>query len=164
MSLKINLYRNNNQKSKNYGQVYGRAHNSKPIGIPELAKHMSDHNTPYSKGVIQGILTDMVSCIKELMLLGQPVKISDLCIFKAQVVSSGADTAKDYDLRKNIKAVRLSAHATGEVSRKKLKEDSVLEFTKLAEAIRAGQAELPTGSSDDDGSGDGGSTEPDVRP
>jgi len=46
----------------------------------------------------------------------------------------------------------------------KLKEDSVLEFTKLAEAIRAGQAELPTGSSTDDGSGDGGSTEPDVRP
>jgi len=33
---------------------------------------MSNHNTPFSKGAIKGMLTDMVVCIKELLLEGIP--------------------------------------------------------------------------------------------
>ena len=38
MSLKINLYKNKNQESHQFGKVYGRVENSKPIGIDELAQ------------------------------------------------------------------------------------------------------------------------------
>jgi len=164
MALKINLYRNNNQKSKNYGQVYGRVKNTSPQDVDFLAAHMSEHNTPFSKGVIKGILTDAVKCIKELILLGQPIKLADLAIFSAEITSSGADTAKDYDLRKNVKTVRMLAKATGAVSRSEMTKDGFLEFTDLAVAVRDGQAELPTGSDDTSGDSGSGSDEPDVRP
>ena len=140
--LKIDLYKNKNQESRQFGKVYGRVNNAAPIEIPELAKHMSLHNTPYSKGVIQGILTDMAACIKELMLQGQPVKLADLCIFKASVVSTPAVSVEKFDLSENIKNVRLLAQATGIVTRKKLTEDAMLSYTSLAEKIKAGEAEL----------------------
>ncbi len=145
MSLKINLYRNNNERSANFGLVYGRCKNSKPIGLEELAQHMS---------VIKGVLTDMVSCIKELMLLGQPVKIGDLAIFKAAIVSKGAQDAEHYDLTKHVKCVKLTAVATGEVTRKELTQEAILEYTDLALAVRRGAAQLSTGSSGDDDEGD----------
>ncbi|MCR5712991.1 MAG: DNA-binding protein, partial [Prevotella sp.] len=55
------------------------------IDLAGLAEHMSNHNTPYSKGVIKGLLTDMVNCIKELMLEGKNVKIDDLAIFSVGI-------------------------------------------------------------------------------
>ena len=150
MALKINLYRNNNEESKYFGKVYGRVENAQPIGIDELAQHMSEHNTPYSRGVIKGILTDMASCIKELMLQGQPVKLADLAIFKASVTSSPAVAAVSFDLGKHIKNVRLTAVATGIVTRKKLTEDALLQFTTLAQKVRAGEVQLSTGKSGND--------------
>ena len=150
MALKINLYRNNNEESKYFGKVYGRVENAQPIGIDELAQHMSEHNTPYSRGVIKGILTDMASCIKELMLQGQPLKLADLAIFKASVTSSPAVDAVSFDLGKHIKNVRLTAVATGIVTRKKLTEDALLQFTTLAQKVRAGEVQLSTGKSGND--------------
>lgn len=140
--LKINLYKNKNRNSRFFGKVYGRVENAEPIGIPELAKHMADHNTPYSKGIIQGILTDMAYCIKELMLQGQPVKLADIAIFKASVTSTPAVDVEEFDLTKNIKNVRLCAQATGIVSRKKFTADALLGYTSMAQRIKDGEAEL----------------------
>ena len=64
-----------NNKSK--GLWYIRPVINQMLDIEALAKHMSDHNTPYSPGVIKGVLTDMVSCIKELILDGKNVKLDD---------------------------------------------------------------------------------------
>lgn len=150
MALKINLYRNNNESSTKYGRVYGRVENLKPIDIDGLAHHMSEHNTPYSKGVIKGILTDMASCIRELMLAGQPVKIADLAIFKASVVSDGAKDAESFDLSKHIKNVKLCAIATGVVTRKELTNEALLEYTSLAQKVREGKVELSMGTGADD--------------
>ena len=142
MALKVNLYKNKNQNSTKFGRVYARVKNSQPIGISELAQHMSEHNTPYSKGVIRGILTDMASCIKELILMGQPVKIADLAIFSAEVTSDSATTADKFDLQKHIKDVRLLAKSTGIVTRKELSEDALLEYTEMAQRIRSGEVKL----------------------
>ena len=164
MALNIQLYRNNNQKSKNYGQVYGRVSNSEPKGVDYLAQHMAEHQTPFSPGTIKGILTDAVSCIRELILLGQPIKLDNLAIFKAMITSNGANSATEYDLKKNVKCVRLLAQATGTVRRAEMTKDGFLEYTDLSLAIRDGQAELPTGNPEDDGGSGSGGSEPDVRP
>lgn len=67
-------------------------------GLDELAEHMESHNTPFSKGAIKGMLTDMVSCVRELVLQGIAVNInfphfvalvSDIfCIFAAQNIKN----------------------------------------------------------------------------
>ena len=65
------LKQNKNEESKVFGKWFAYP----------LAEHMSNHNSPYSKGVIKGLLTDMISCIKELLLEGKNVKVDDLAIF-----------------------------------------------------------------------------------
>ena len=82
-----------------------------------LAKHMSKHNTPYSSGVIKGVLTDMIACIKELILDGKNVKLDDLAIFSVGIVSNGgAASAEAFTTADNIKGLKLRARATGELS------------------------------------------------
>ena len=140
--LKIDLYKNKNQESRQYGKVYGRVNNATPIEIPELAKHMSLHNTPFSKGVIQSILTDMAACIKELMLQGQPVKLADLAIFKASVISTPAVSVEKFDLQQNIKKTKLLCQATGDCVPKQMTASSSLMYTSLAQKLKAGEATL----------------------
>lgn len=103
-------------KSPTDGTVkyYGKAvHFEDIVELEDLAEHMSNHNTPYSAGVIKGVLTDMVSCIRELALEGKSVRLPDLAIFNVAIDSSGAATAADYDVKANVKGFRLKARATG---------------------------------------------------
>lgn|SRR5574344_66834 len=93
----------------------------------KLSNHMASHHTPFSPGVIKGVLEDMISCIKELLLDGKNVKLDNLAIFTVGIKSKGADTAKDFDITKNVKNVRLRARATGELSTAKLKLDASLQ-------------------------------------
>ena len=67
---------------------------------------MANHNTPYSEGLIKGVLTDMISCTKELILDGKNVKIDDLAIFSVGLHTTGAPTADDFNANTNITGVR----------------------------------------------------------
>ena len=74
----IKLVKNKNKTIKEaYGKYYARPVVTETIGIDELAEHMSSHNTPFSKGAIKGLLTDMVSCVKELVLQNKAVNHND---------------------------------------------------------------------------------------
>ena len=48
------------------GLWYARPLIEDTFDTEKLAKHMSNHNTPYSAGLIKGVLTDMIACTKEL--------------------------------------------------------------------------------------------------
>ncbi|MBP3512027.1 MAG: DNA-binding protein [Prevotella sp.] len=111
--IRFRLYQNNNKKSELYGKWYARAVAEDTFNTEKLAKHMSEHNSPYSPGVILGVLKDMISCTKELVLDGKNVKLDDLAIFSAGLVTKPASSAKDFSAAANIKSVRLRARATG---------------------------------------------------
>lgn len=97
MSIFYRKYQNKNEKSKTFNQWYGRTVTmGKTVELEDLAEHMAQHNTPYSEGVIKGVLTDMVNCIRELVLEGKSVKIPNLCIFSAGIKTRGADRAQDF--------------------------------------------------------------------
>ena len=79
-------------------------------GLDELAEHMESHNTPFSKGAIKGMLTDMVSCVRELVLQGIAVKIPDLAIFSIGIKNKeGAASEKEFSITKNIAGLKLRA-------------------------------------------------------
>ena len=61
------LKQNKNSKSAAFGKWFAFPVIEETIDLDALAEHMSNHNTPYSKGAIKGMLTDMVGCIKELL-------------------------------------------------------------------------------------------------
>ena len=82
---------NQQKKGVNAGKWFARAVSDETFDLAKLAEHMSKHNSPYSSGVIKGVLTDMVDCIKELLLDGKSVKIDDLAIFGVGIRSKAAE-------------------------------------------------------------------------
>ena len=134
MSVFYRKYQNKNQYSASYGKWFARAVTiGKTVTVDDLAKHMSEHNTPYSKGAIKGVLTDMIDCIRELMLEGKAVKLDGLAIFSAGIKTKkkGALTSEDFSTTKHIDSVYMRARATGEFTRAELtKAGNVTELPK----------------------------------
>ena len=156
MALELNLTKNTNDAIQGtLGKYYARVEYKGTIGLRDLASHMHHHNTAFSKGIINGVLNDMVDCIKELALLGYVVKIDDLGLFKVSVDANGLtleNGAKitagrgaqrtDEELEQNIGiqqfavgAVKLIMQATGETTIDNMNRDARLAFTSKTKAM-----------------------------
>ena len=156
MALELNLTKNTNEQLEGtLGKYYARVEYKGTIGIKELAAHMHQHNTAFSKGIVMGVLGDMVDCIKHLVLDGYTVKIDDLGIFKASVEANGLTLEKgakisagrgaqrtDEELQENIAAqqfavgdVKLIMQATGNTTIEKMNSDAKLSFTSKTKAM-----------------------------
>ena len=173
MALELNLTKNTNDAIQGtLGKYYARVEYKGTIGLRELASHMHHHNTAFSKGIINGVLNDMVDCIKELALLGYVVKIDDLGLFKVSVDANGLtleNGAKitagrgaqrtDEELEQNIGiqqfavgAVKLIMQATGETTIDNMNRDARLAFTSKTKAMI--KSLTGTDSTDDPEGGD----------
>ena len=112
---------------KCFGKWFAKNVVEETIDLDGLAEHMSHHNSPYSKGVIKGLLTDMIGCIKELLLEGKNVKIDDLAIFSLGIKNKEmAVKEDDFTVSKNIGGVKLKARATGDLMSKSLNLEATL--------------------------------------
>ena len=139
-----------------------------------MAHHMAEHNTMFSEGSITGILIDFVKCVREMVLMGNTVKIDNLAIFKATVEANGLETLYDPEQDKvasasigtlpegaktgaAVKAIKLLAQSTGEFTRDELKKDAKLSWT---DKTKAEIAAAKGGSQETGGSGQqsGGNT------
>jgi hypothetical protein len=73
-----------------------------------------------------------VSCIKEQILAGNAVKLDDLAIFKAGIVSTkGCEDKSAYKAAEYISGVRLRAVATGELTSSNLSNEVTLKRAAL---------------------------------
>lgn len=153
--IELNVTKNTNSASAGFNKWYPRVDYKETIDINQLAKHMAEHNTPFSAGAVVGILKDAVSCIRELTLMGNTVKIDNLAIFKCSVEGNGQPSlyqgggygaikaaigTGNKGTKNNpqytgyaVKSVKLLAQATGEYTKKELEKDSKLGWTKAAQ-------------------------------
>lgn len=104
--INYKFYQNNRSNSHYPGKWYARATHSQTLGLEDLSAHMASHNCGFSKGQIQGILTDMVGCIRELIRDGKSVKIPDLGIFYPSLKTKPADSVAAFNVKENIASVR----------------------------------------------------------
>ena len=143
--IKYNLKKNNNRKSDYYGTLYAYPVIDATVDLEKLSGHMASHNTPFSKGVIKGLLTDMVSCVKELMLEGKNVKIDDLAIFSIGIKNAkgGAASEEEFSVSSNIQTVKFRARATGELTSKSLDLVATLKRVGKATTQPAEQEQEP---------------------
>ena len=174
--LELNISQNNNTQSSAYGKYFARVEYKKTMSIDDMAKHMAEHNTPFSIGTIAGILKDFVACTREQCLNGNTVKIDNLAIFKCSVQANGLVMGPNYkivgglgtvpstvgrtpDYTKEsqyaIKSAKLLAQATGEFTREELNGDATFRWTKAAKNV----IDELTGSSDSGNSGGGSSSQ-----
>ena len=156
MALELNLTLNTNDSIEGVkGKYYPRVEYKGTMSTLQLAKHMSEHTTSFSKGEINGMLTDLVSCIKELCLLGYVVKIEDLGLFKASVEGNGltlkpgakvsagvgqqrSDEELAADITKQqaaISAVKIIMQATGETTMSEMTRAATTSFTSKTKAL-----------------------------
>ena len=181
--IELYLSQNNNDSSKAYGKYYPRVSYKQTMNIHDMAKHMAEHNTPFSEGTIEGILRDFVKCTREQTLLGNTVKVDDLAIFKVSAIGNGCavlydkendktitasigEIGKDDRTGPSVQSLKLLAQATGEYTREELNKVAKLGWTdKTVEQIAAAKkaalgGDSPSGGSQtggDNGSGSGGS-------
>ena len=184
MALELNLIKNTNETLQGtLGKYYARVEYKGTIGVRELADHMHHHNTAFSKGIITGVLGDMVDCIKELVLNGYTVKIDDLGIFKASVdangltleqgskISAGRGAQRsDEALADNpalqqfaVGDVKMIMQATGATTIENMNNDTRLSFTSktkaMVKALTGSDAEESnTGTNTNNGGTNGGGT------
>ena len=180
--IELYLSKNNNEISPSYGKYYPRVSYKQTLDIHDMAKHMAEHNTPFSEGTIEGILRDFVKCVREQTLNGNTVKVDDLAIFKVSVIGNGCAKLYDADVDKTITAsigsmkktdktgpavqsLKLLAQATGEYTREELNKDGRLSWTDKAEEMiaqakgsNAGSSNTNTGGGTQGGGDNGGNT------
>ena len=136
--IRYKKYQNQTKSTPLSGKWLARAVADETLDTRALAEHMAKHNTPYSQGAIHGVLKDMTSCIKELLLDGKNVKLDDLAIFGVGIRGKPADTSKDWSVTTNVVGLRLKCRATGTLAINQLKLEAQLkELTTSKVAIPA---------------------------
>jgi len=126
--IKYELRKNNNESmQKAFNKWYAYPVIEETMDLAGLARHMQEHNSGFSSAMCLGVMTAMVSCIKEQLLAGKNVKIDDLAIFSVGIKNRvGADDASEFTVANNISGVKLRARATGTLSNTQLNLEATL--------------------------------------
>ena len=79
------------QTGENAGKKlwYATAVSDREMSFEDFVTHISEHNSPYSRGTIHGVLMDTLDCLKHLILDGKSVRFSDLGLFSIGMTSRG---------------------------------------------------------------------------
>ena len=87
----------NPQKPSEAPKAYAKVQFSQIVELTEFVQHIASHNTVYSEGVIVGVFTEMVGCLREHLLDGKKVKLGPLGDFSPSLTSKGAASADDFN-------------------------------------------------------------------
>ena len=78
-------------------KAYGTIQLNATLSLEDMAEHIHDHNTVFSKGVILGVLVDMTHCVREALAEGNAVQLGELGEFRPTLTTEGASAGKDAD-------------------------------------------------------------------
>ena len=143
-----NVTRINPNNKEEDPKWYAKAVQDRTMNFEQLVTHISEHNSPYSRGVIHGVLTDMLDCVKELVLDGKSVRLGDLGLFSVGLRTKGALTREMWAVSSHLKGVTLKVRNTKTWSNTELRKSTVLqELTgyddgKNAEETGGGEADV----------------------
>ena len=99
------LWKNPNMEDSTY-QAYGRLQYSNVMSFDEFVAHISEHNGVFSTGTVQGVVTDAVSCLLEMLLNGNKVQFGRLGTFGLSLGCTPAPSLKEFTAN-NIKTVNV---------------------------------------------------------
>ena len=137
LSMLVDVYKNTNTDSKYYGHYYPRIFYRNGLNLKGFAKHISEHGSLVKYDLAVLVLQNIVSCLREMMVQGIPVKLDGLGTFRPgiQAVSGGGTTVEDVakNLSDKIEGVRINflpesaGDEADKLSKKALKADTVFE-------------------------------------
>lgn len=138
-------------------KIYPIPQRGETVTLAQLAYHIKEHGSLFTEGTIIGILTDMVDCIKEQILLGNFVNLDGLMRIFYTFRAQGVDNAASFD-SSMIEKVNLRADIDDEFEEmlnQKAKFEYVASRREQAAAKKSEKdainAELAGGSGDSGG-------------
>ena len=135
----VNLRKNMDSTSKNYGQYYGFAATKEALSLRGFAKHVSDHGRLVDYELMVLVLRNIVACLKEMICQGQPVKLDGLGTFYPTIEGVGSNSVEAYDPNVNIKGIHLRFLPEGEkddnITSRELKKACIFEMNDLVQTV-----------------------------
>ena len=147
------------QTGENAGKKlwYATAVSDREMSFEDFVTHISEHNSPYSRGTIHGVLMDTLDCLKHLILDGKSVRFSDLGLFSIGMTSRG-EVSKEKVTAASVQGVHLIVRNTKTWSNAELKKLTKIvaydDYTTGAED-GGGTANTPGGGNTSQGTGGG---------
>ncbi len=135
-------------------KFYATAVQDRTMEFEDFVTHISEHNSPYSRGTVHGVLMDTLDCLQELILDGKSVRFADLGLFSIGMTSRGEDNAEKVNAS-SITGVHLIVRNT--------KNWSNTELRKMCKITALGSEVTEEGDGGDNGgkpSGDNGGNTP----
>ena len=147
------------QTGENAGKKlwYATAVSDREMSFEDFVTHISEHNSPYSRGTIHGVLMDTLDCLKHLILDGKSVRFSDLGLFSIGMTSRGEATREKVTAA-SVLGVHLIVRNTKSWSNAELKKLTKIvaydEYTSGADG-GGGTGNTPGGGGTSQGAGGG---------
>ena len=150
-TLKYRKVERTPQVGKDAGKkkFYATAVQDRTLEFEDFVTHIAEHNSPYSRGTVHGVLMDTLDCLQELILDGKSVRFSDLGLFSLGMTSRGEETAAKVTAQ-SIEGVHLILRNTKGWSNSELKKKCRIELFDNRVTVEEGSA--------DGGDDNGGST------
>ena len=147
------------QSGENAGKKlwYATAVSDREMSFEDFVTHISEHNSPYSRGTIHGVLMDTLDCLKHLILDGKSVRFSDLGLFSIGMTSRG-EVSKEKVTAASVQGVHLIVRNTKTWSNAELKKLTKIvaydDYTSGADG-GGGTENTPSGGGTSQGAGGG---------
>ena len=171
-TLKYRKVERTPQVGKDAGKkkYYATAVQDRTMEFEDFVTHIAEHNSPYSRGTVHGVLMDTLDCLQELILDGKSVRFSDLGLFSLGMSSRGEETASKVSAQ-SIEGVHLILRNTKGWSNAELKKKCRIELLDNHVTVEDGTGDdnggttstspsTPSGGTDSkgDNTGQGGGT------
>ena len=113
IAMVVNLRQNKNQSAAHFGKWYPEVDTKKPLDLKGFCAHMTEHGKLADFQMVVLVVQQVVECMKELVLQGQPVKLEGLGTFGPSIesVKGGAasvQAAMDKGLDSLIEGVHMN--------------------------------------------------------
>ena len=145
------------QTGENAGKKlwYATAVSDREMSFEDFVTHISEHNSPYSRGTIHGVLMDTLDCLKHLILDGKSVRFSDLGLFSIGMTSRGEAT-KEKVTAASVLGVHLIVRNTKSWSNAELKKlTKIVAYDDYTSGVDGGGEEnTPGGGNTSPGTGE----------
>ena len=102
ISFPVNLRRNQNKYNAAYGKYYAEADTKDPLNLKGFAKHLSEHGKLVDYPMAVLVLQNIVSCLKEMIAQGQPVKLDGFGTFSPTIESDGEKAQETVEAALNV--------------------------------------------------------------
>ena len=146
------------QTGENAGKKlwYATAVSDREMSFEDFVTHISEHNSPYSRGTIHGVLMDTLDCLKHLILDGKSVRFSDLGLFSIGMTSRG-EVSKEKVTAASVQGVHLIVRNTKTWSNAELKKlTKIVAYDDYTSGADGGGTEnTPGGGGTNQGTGGG---------